>query len=63
MTTKKKGSWKKERAVGRKYSKSDAHDAPKTHSRSKYWVGSYTRNGRKVAGGYRRNAGYRKPAK
>ncbi|MBI3956935.1 MAG: hypothetical protein HY340_03000 [Candidatus Kerfeldbacteria bacterium] len=55
-----KGTWKKERAVGRKYSKSDSHKAPKAHSRSKYWVGGYTRRGRRVAGGFRRNAAFGK---
>ena len=59
-------SWKMERASVRrgsgrarsnKYSKSDVHERPEAGSRSRVWVGGYTRSdGTKVAGHYRDNA-------
>ncbi len=53
------GSWKKERATGRKYSKSDSHPEPKAGTRQKYWVGDYTRRRKRVKGSFRKNP-YRK---
>lgn len=55
-----KGTWKKERAVRRKFSGGDEHGAPKAHSRKKYWVGSYHRKGKKVGEGFRKNPNYKK---
>jgi len=57
---KSKGVWKKERATGRKYSKSDAHKAPAAGRRKKFWVGSYTRKRKKVRGHFKGNPNYKK---
>lgn len=59
-----KRNWKLERASvhrkgasrpkSNKYSKSDGDQRPAPHSRSKVWVGAYTRSdGRKVEGHFR----------
>jgi len=57
----KKGSWKKERTSGRKYSKSDVHKRPKTHTRKKFWVSGYTRkDGKRVKGYFKKNPDYKK---
>ena len=55
-----KGVWKKERATGRKYSKSDEHKSPKAGIRKKFWVGSYQRKGRRVKGHFKSNPNYKK---
>lgn len=57
---KNKGTWKKERAVRRKFSASDEHHAPKACTRKKYWVGNYHRHGTLVKGHFRTNPGYHK---
>ena len=57
---KSKGIWKKERTTGRKYSKSDVHKTPKTHSRKKFWVSAYIRNGKRIKGYYKINPYYKK---
>lgn len=71
MSTK-RSTWKIERACvhrnGRtesnKYTKSDSHKRPAPHTRSKVWVGSYTRaDGRKVEGHFRFLAANVKPQK
>ncbi|MFH1171166.1 MAG: hypothetical protein V1778_01330 [bacterium] len=54
----KRGTWKKERATGRKFSKSDEHPVPAARTRSKYWVGDYKRGGKKVKGSFRSNPGF-----
>ncbi len=54
------GIWKKERATGRKYSKSDVHKSPAAGTRKKYWVGAYIRKGQKIAGHWRKNPNYKK---
>ena len=61
----KKGTWKKERAKGRKYCKSDAHKTPKAHSRKKIWVGAYATRHKlgKVRGHWRINPWYKKKRK
>lgn len=62
--TSKGRNWKLERASvhikgssrprSNKYSKSDADKRPAPHTRSKVWVGGYTRaNGRRVEGHFR----------
>lgn len=56
----KKGTWKKERAVGRKYSGGDEHKAPKAGNRKKYWVGRYHRGAKTVSEGFRANPDYSK---
>ncbi len=56
----KKGTWKKERAVGRKYSGGDQEAKPKPHARKKYWVGGYHRKRTRVSESWRRNPNYRK---
>ena len=54
MTKRKSGgSWRKERASGRKYSGGDSHPAPKPHKRQQFWVSAYTRRGRNVRAHYR----------
>ncbi len=66
--TKKRKSWKGERASvtvrgksrprSNKYSKSDSTSKPEPGSRERVWVGGYTRSdGVKVAGHYRSLAG------
>jgi hypothetical protein len=57
---KNKGVWKKERATGRKYSKSDAHKFPKAGTRKKFWIGSYTRKGKRIKGYFKKNPNYKK---
>lgn len=57
---KSKGVWKKERAKGRKYTKSDAHKMPKPHKRKKFWVGAYTRGHKRVRGYFKSNPYYKK---
>lgn len=52
------GVWKKERATGRKYSKSDEHKAPKAGTRKKYWVGDYRRGRKLIKGSFRKNPNY-----
>ncbi len=53
------GSWKKERAKGRKYSGGDEHKAPPARSRKQFWVAAHTRRGGiKVRGHMRKNAAY-----
>ncbi|MFC1687615.1 hypothetical protein ACFL0L_03480 [Patescibacteria group bacterium] len=55
------GSWKKERATGRKYSKSDVHKTPKAHTRKKYWVGDYQKkDGTHIKGHFQTNPFYKK---
>lgn len=59
----KRSTWKIERASvhrggsrakSNKYTKNDADDRPAPHTRSKVWIGSYTRaDGRKVEGHFR----------
>ena len=59
----KRSTWKLERASvhrgearakSNKYTKNDADKRPASHTRSKVWVGSYTRaDGRKVEGHFR----------
>ncbi|MBI4414993.1 MAG: hypothetical protein HY566_02015 [Candidatus Kerfeldbacteria bacterium] len=56
----KKGIWKKERAVRRKYSGGDEHRRPKAHTQSKYWVGGYTRDGQHIAGHWRTNPNFQR---
>lgn len=65
MTKKKivKGTWKKERAVGRKYSGGDTEAKPKPGARKKYWVGNYHRKKKKVGESWRKNPDYKKPKK
>jgi len=57
---KSKGVWKKERAIGRKFSRSDAHKTPKSRTRKKYWVGSYHRGKKQVKESWRTNPNYKK---
>lgn len=59
----KKGTWKKERAITRKFSGGDEHAVPKAGTRKKYWVGNYHRKKKKVSEGFRSNPGYKKKAK
>jgi len=57
----KEGTWKKERAVGRKYSHSDEHKKPAAGARKKYWTGEYVKKGGiKVKGHWSRNSGFKK---
>lgn len=56
----KTGIWKKERAVGRKFSDSDEHRRPRAHTQAKYWVGAYHRDGQKIAGHWRTNPNFKK---
>lgn len=56
------GTWKKERATGRKYSGSDGDKTPAPGERDKYWVSGYTRaNGKKIEGYWRVNAAAKNP--
>jgi hypothetical protein len=58
----KQGSWKKERATGRKYSGGDADTRPAAGERDKYWVSGYTRaDGKKIAGYWRTNPDAKNP--
>lgn len=61
----KKSNWKLERASvhhagakrakSNKYTKSDSHPRPAPHSRSKVWIGAYTRrDGIRVEGHFRK---------
>jgi hypothetical protein len=57
----KKGIWKKERAVGRKYSHSDEHKEPAAGSRKKYWTGAYSKKGGiKIKGHWSKNPAFKK---
>lgn len=56
---KSKGIWKKERTTGRKYSKSDVHPEPRAHTRKKFWVSGYIRQGKKIKGYYKINSYYK----
>lgn len=57
---KQRGSWKKERTTGRKYSGADADERPAPGERQKFWVSGYTRaDGRKVEGYWKRNPAYK----
>jgi len=57
----KKGVWKKERAVGRKYSHSDEHKEPTVGTRKKYWTGNYVKkDGTKVKGHWSKNSSFKK---
>jgi len=56
----KKGTWKKERATGRKYSHSDVHKRPKAHTRKKFWVSDYSKkDGTEVGGYFKENPAYK----
>lgn len=56
MATKGRGSWKKERTTGRKYSGGDSSKQPEAGERGKFWVSGYTRaDGKKVEGYFRGN--------
>ena len=60
MPTKQDAAWKQERATGNKYSGSDDDKEPGPGERQRFWVSGYTRkDGKKVAGYYKKNPAYK----